>query len=767
MSHHIESEFKGVIGRTYEESTPWWREPVRAKEGAPNVMYIVLDDVGFAQLGCYGSDIETPNMDRLAANGLLYNNFHTTALCSPTRSCLLTGRNHHSNHMAGITEIATGFPGYDARIPKANGFLSEMLVPHGYAAYAVGKWHLTPDEETNMAATRERWPLGRGFERFYGFLGGETHQYDPDLVYDNHLVEPPRSAEEGYHLTEDLADKAIEFIQDLKAIAPDKPFFMYFCTGACHAPHHAPREWIERYRGRFDKGWDRWRQETYTRQLQKGIIPQGTELSPRPPWVQEWESLPDGEKRLYARMMEVYAAFLSHTDHHIGRLIDFLDRIGELDNTLVVLVSDNGASAEGGRVGSVNENRFFNAVPESLEDNLAMIDELGGPNTWNHYPWGWTWAGNTPLKRWKRETHQGGMTDPMIVHWPKGVKARGEMRSQYCHAVDVVPTLLEVLKIEPLAEIRGVAQSPIEGLSFAHTFDNPTAPSRKEVQYYEMLGCRAIWYRGWKAVTYHQLEGSSYDGSPQSDWDFDRDRWELYNVDEDFSECHDLAEQHPDRLRQMIERWWSEAGRYNVLPLDDRGVRRLAIRKPQVTRDRDSYLYYPGASPVPEAVAVNVRNRSHTIAAEVEIPEEGAEGVLLAHGSIFGGYTLYVKNRRLVYVHNYVGVEEYRIVSETEVPAGAGTLRFEFTKTGEHQGTGALFINGTKVGEGRIPRSVPIRFSLGGEGLCCGYDSGIPATRDYRSPFRFTGTIKRAVVNVSGKPHSDFEREAAMAMSVQ
>ena len=461
--------FNGVVGRTFDTSEQAWPEPKRAKAGAPNVLFIVLDDVGFGQLGCYGSPIKTPNMDALAENGLRFNNMHTTALCSPTRSCILTGRNHHSNAMACITEGSTGFPGYNANIPFENGFLSEILLENGYNTYAVGKWHLTPADQISAAGPYDRWPLGRGFERFYGFMGGETHQYYPELVYDNHQVEPPKTPEEGYHLTEDLVDKAISFIADAKQVAPDKPFFMYFCPGAMHAPHHVRKEWSDKYKGQFDEGWDVYREKTFARQKEMGLVPADAELSRHDPDVQEWDALSADEKRLYAHMMEVFAGFMEHTDFHMGRLFDFLKSIGEFDNTLIMLISDNGASSEGGPTGSVNENLFFNNVKEDLQTNLEHIDELGDPTTFNHYAWGWTWAGDTPFRRWKRETYRGGISDPFIVHFPKGFKARGEVRTQYAHAIDMVPTVLDLVGIEPPASIKGVTQSPIEGVSFAHS----------------------------------------------------------------------------------------------------------------------------------------------------------------------------------------------------------------------------------------------------------------------------------------------------------
>ena len=492
--------FPGRMGRTIGESEPAWPSPMRAPAGAPNVLFIILDDTGFGQLGCYGSPINTPTLDKLAANGLLYNNMHTTALCSPTRSCVLTGRNHHSNGMACITEGSAGYPGANGAIPFENGFLSEILVEKGYNTYCLGKWHLTPAEQISAAGPYNRWPLGRGFERYYGFLGGDTSQYYPDLVYDNHQVDAPKTPEEGYHLTEDLTDRAIQFIADSKQLAPDKPFFMYFATGAHHAPHHVPKAWADKYRGKFDEGWDAHREKTFARQKELGIVPKDTVLSRHDPDVQDWSKLSADERKLYARMMEVFAGFMEHTDHHVGRLLGFLQQMGELDNTLIMVLSDNGASSEGGPTGSVNESKFFNNVPDDLQQNLAALDELGGPKYFNHYAWGWTFAGNTPFRRWKRETYRGGISDPFLVHWPKGIKSKGQVRSQYAHAIDMMPTVLEALGVEAPTVIRGVTQSEIEGVSFAHTFDSAKADSKHKTQYFEMFAHRSIYHDGWRAV---------------------------------------------------------------------------------------------------------------------------------------------------------------------------------------------------------------------------------------------------------------------------
>ncbi|MFN8524055.1 MAG: arylsulfatase [Chloroflexota bacterium] len=753
--------FTGEIRRTVGESTQAWPVPARAKDGSPNVIFILLDDVGFAQFGCFGADIRTPTFDRLAAGGLRYRDFHTTAICSPTRSCLLTGRNHHSNGVGIIQEMATGFPGYNGSVPRENGFLSEVLLREGYATFAVGKWHLTLASEYASGASKARWPLSRGFERFYGFLGGKTSQWAPTLVYDNHYLDPPNALDESYHLNADLADRAMEFVTDLRSVSPDKPFFLYYCPGAGHSPHHVERDWIEKYRGQFDGGWDRWREAVYARQLEAGIIPPGTRLSDRPDWVPAWDSLSDDERRLYARQMEVYAAFLEQTDHHIGRLISFLEERGELDNTLIFVTSDNGASSEGGPFGSFNENQFPNRVQPTVEENLARIDDWGGVRSFANYAWGWAWAGNTPLRRWKRYLHQGGMSDALIVHWPQGIAARGEVRGQYAHVVDVVPTVFEALGIQPPAEIGGFKQRPIEGVSFAHTFGTADAPTRKTAQYYEMIGSRAIWKDGWKAVAEQEQ------GVEMTQAVLDAQKWELYHVAGDFSECVDLAETHPEKLRELVDLWWAEAERYNVLPLDSRMQARMAEPKPLAARPTNRYVYYPGGAPQFEYTAVNVKNRSHTITATVEIPTGGAEGVLLAHGSWFGGYSLYVKDGRLHYVHNHLGLAEYRVSSTSVLPSGQMTLGFRFRRTGDHRGVGTLFQDETPIGEGEIPRTVPAVIETSGEGLCCGFDSGLPVTADYRSPFRFTGTIRHVIVEVDGPEQMDPDARLQAAFTDQ
>jgi arylsulfatase A-like enzyme len=741
-------EFRGTIGRYHWESTPWWPEPRRAPVDAPNVLLIVLDDVGFAQLGCFGSDLDTPVFDGLAARGLRYRNFHTTALCSPTRSCLLTGRNHHANGMGRITDLATGFPGYDAHIPRSNPFLSELLVPHGYAAWAIGKWHLTPDDESHLAGRRDRWPLGRGFERFYGFFHGETHQNAPTLVYDSHFIDPPCSVADGYHLTEDLADHAIEFVRDLRQVDPDKPFFAYFCPGACHSPHHAPRAWIDHYRGRFDEGWDSWRERAFARQLDAGLLPLQTVLSERPPWVPAWADLTGDERRVYARYMEAFAGYLSHTDHHVGRLLESLSETGDLERTVVIVCSDNGASSEGGAVGSLNDGRAWNGVPRTVEEAVTVLDEIGGPRWHNNYPWGWTVAGNTPFRRWKREVHEGGVADPLIVSWPNHIGRHGEIRHQYVHAIDITPTVLELAGV--------TTNAPMDGTSFAATFDDATAPDLRRVQYYEMFGCRALYQDGWKAVMYHPIQSDrpGLDAVP----------WELYHVEEDPSETRDLAGEEPERLQTMIERWWEEAERNNVLPLDNRPFAEFVFDRPDSVPERATYVYWPNTGMVSQEVAVNVRNRDHTITAEIE---DDGEGVLISQGSLLGGWTFFKRADVLTYVHNLAGWRHYRVDASVRLAPGPHTLGFRFTKTTDFGGDGELLVDGHVVQRATIERVTPIRFSITGDGLWCGRGGNLAVADDYAGPFPWNGVLRRVVVDVSGPRHLDAEGEAEAALRAQ
>ncbi len=773
-------QFPGVIGRTADESEPAWLAPTRAPKGTPNVLFVVLDDTGFGQLGCYGSPIETPNLDELAKHGLRYNNMHTTALCSPSRSCIITGRNHHSNAMACVTEFSTGFPGYDGNVPFENGFLSEILLAQGYNTYMVGKWHLIPASQESAAGPYDRWPLGRGFERFYGFLGGDTSQWNPDLVYDNHQVEPPATPEQGYHLTPDLVDKATQFIADAKQVDPDKPFYLHFCPGATHAPHHVPKEWADKYAGVFDDGWDAYRERTFARQKELGVVPADCELSRHDPDVPDWGSLTPDQRRLYAREMEVFAGFLSHTDHHIGRLVEYLRSIEELDNTLIMVVSDNGASAEGGLTGTTNEAQFFNNCPEPVEDSLKVIDELGGPKHFNHYPWGWTFAGNTPLRRWKRETYRGGSSDPFIVHWPAKIEAQGEVRTQFAHIIDMVPTVLDLLGIDPPATIKGVPQSPIQGVSFALTLNDGTAPSKHHTQYFEMIGNRAIYHDGWRAVcpwpgpSFAEAKlpfGTAISADALSQ--LDASGWELYHVAEDFTESHNVAADNRDRLIALIGTWYAEAGKYNVLPVDGSALDRLLVERPLLAAPRDRYVYFPDTQSVPYFAGPKTLNRPHAITADVEIPTGGAEGVLLSQGAVPGGYSFFVQGGKLVYVHNYVGRDYFKVESEGALPEGRHKLRFEFEPTGDLnllEGKGApgrfqLYVDGSLVGETDVPYTTPMILNPGA--LTCGANPGSSVTPDYVAPFRFTGTIHTVTVDVSGDLIVDTEAEMRVAMARQ
>jgi arylsulfatase len=774
--------FKGVINVDIKDSVPDW-EPYRqpeAPEGAPSVLYIVLDDVGFSAMEPWGGLIETPNINRLAASGLTYTNWHTTALCSPTRSSLLTGRNHTTNGMACIAEATSGFPGSNGHIPFECATIAEVLGERGWNTYMLGKWHLCPADELNMASTKRNWPVGRGFERYYGFLGGETNQWYPDLVYDNHFVDQPKGPEDGYHLTTDLTDKAIEFIRDAKAVAPDKPFFMYFCPGACHAPHHVAKEWIEKYKGKFDMGYEKYRELVFERQKKMGIVPKDTALSPinvyadtkshdGKPWppldtVRPWDSLSEDEKKLFRRMAEVFAGFLSHTDHEIGRLLDYLEESGQLENTIIVFVSDNGASGEGGPNGSVNENKFFNGIPDDMKENLKYLDLLGSPSTYNHYCTGWTWAFNTPFKLWKRYNFEGGVADPIIVHWPKGIQAKGQVRDQFCHATDVAPTIYDCLGVELPDEVKGYPQVPLEGQSFRYTFEDGKAPTQKETAFFTMLGSRAIWHKGWKAVT-------AVPAAPSGWPDHMKDKWELYNTDVDRTEMNDLADKYPDKVAELVALWFHQAGMYKGLPIESRNaVEILTTPRPEIGKPRSRYIYYQGAAEVPESAAVNVRNRSYTIAAEVNVETPEAEGVLFSHGAKFGGHSLYIKDGKLKYAYNFVGMFEQKVESTVKVPTGKSILSAAFVREGKDMpahGTLTLYINDKAVGSAQI-KTQPGNFSLVGEGLNVGKDVGEPVTDDYAGdrPWEFTGgTIKHVIVDVSGEPFIDLEKEAVAMMA--
>lgn len=735
---HPEPAFKGKIDRSYKDSTPDWSpvQPVLPPGNAPNIVVIVLDDVGYGQLGSYGGSIQTPNIDRLAAGGVRYNSFHTTALCSPTRAALLTGRNHHSNALSAITEGATGFPNNYGAIPKSSATVAEVLKQSGYNTFAVGKWHLTPYWAYTAAGPFDRWPLGMGFERFYGFLGGETDQWAPSLWYDNHRT--PTPARPGYHLSEDLVNKSIEFIHDQQQASTGRPFFLYLAFGAAHTPLHAPKEYIEKYQGKFDQGWDREREIVLERQKKLGLVPANTALPPRNPGVKPWEALSADEKKLFTRQQETFAGFLDHADAQIGRLLTTLAGMQLMDNTLILVVSDNGASQEGGPTGATNTDRYRNFMPMSVEEMLKQYDDIGGPRTDPGYPIGWAMAGNTPFPRWKQDVHRGGTADPLIIHWPKGIRDKAAIRTQFHHVTDITPTLLEAAGVPMPSTVNGVAQKPLEGVSMVYSFADAKAPTRKTVQYFEMFGSRALWSQGWMATVWHK-KGDNIDG----------DAWELYNLEEDFAQSNNLATKHPDKLKALQELWWAEAGKYGVLPLDDRRWERLAdTTRPKASLPKDSYTYYPGTSPVPVVAAPRVLNRSHRITAEVDIPASGADGVLLCLGTEFGGWSFYVKDRKLVYAHNYLQLQEFNLKSTTDVPAGKATLAYAFTKTGENVGTGRLFINGKPAGELAGIKTAPIDYAAAAEGLQVGRAWNTPVSHDYAGPFPFTGQLDKVVLEV-------------------
>ncbi len=764
------AEFLGKIGDDWRDSEPWWPPVATPPPGAPNVVLIVLDDVGFAQLGCYGSDIDTPVIDAVAAEGVRLTNFHTTALCSPTRACLLTGRNHHRSGMGRVADLASGFPGYWGRPPRENGFLSEMLRSTGYATYAVGKWHLSPEGETNMANSRSTWPLGRGFDRWYGFHGGETHQFVPALYHDNHAVAPPRSLDDGYHLSADLADRAIEYLGDLRAVDDELPFFLYFATGACHSPHHAPADWIERYRGRFAMGWDAWRQETFARQLATGVIPEGTVLTPRPSWVPAWDSLDEREHALAERFMECFAAFLSYTDAQIGRVLTFIEDLGDADDTVVIIVSDNGASSEGGKEGTINEGRLGNFDGASVGEMYRRIEEIGGPLSHNNYPWGWTMAGNTPFKRWKREVHEGGVADPCIVRLPASRRptARGVTRRQFAHAVDIAPTVLELVGMTPPIEIDGVDQSHLDGTSFAYMLGDggDSEAGRHVTQHFEMLGSRAIYHDGWKAVTYHPV-GPIYDDGLRSNAPWDDDVWELYHVAQDVSESRDRAGEFPDKVAELVALWWAEARHNDVLPLDNRVLEIIADkhdhRRPQAT-----YRYFQGGAPVPEWVAVDVRNRSHSIEVTIDVSDGAVpSGTLLALGCALGGWSLHMIDGHLRYVHNLYSRRHYAVTAERPLGSGRHEVAFHFEKDEALGGHATLVQDGDIVGTGTIERFTPVAFNEVMIGLTCGYEWGPAVGGDYEAPFAFNGTIVRAEVRATGPVVRDPVAEVAAILASQ
>jgi arylsulfatase A-like enzyme len=779
------TEFNGKIELDIRDSEPDWGPYAAptAPAGSPNILYLVWDDTGIATWDCFGGLVEMPTMSRIAERGVRLSQFHTTALCSPTRASLLTGRNATTVGMATIEEFTDGFPNCNGRIPADTALLSEVLNERGYNTYCVGKWHLTPLEESNLAATRRHWPLSRGFERFYGFMGGETDQWYPDLVYDNHQVSPPATPQEGYHLSKDIADKTIEFIRDAKVIAPDKPWFSYVCPGAGHAPHHVFKEWADRYAGKFDIGYERYREIVLENQKKLGIVPPDTELSPvnpyldvkgpnGEPWppqdtVRPWESLNDEEKRLFSRMAEVFAGFLSYTDDQIGRILDYLEESGQLDDTIIVVISDNGASGEGGPNGSVNEVKFFNGYIDTVEESIRYIDDLGGVETYPHYAIGWAMAFNTPYKLYKRyASHEGGIADTAIISWPNGIKAHGEVRDNYVNVCDITPTVYDLIGVAPPQEVAGIPQKPLDGVSFKAALDNPSADTGKDTQFYAMLGTRGIWHKGWFANTVHAATPAGWSH-------FDQDRWELYHIEADRSQCHDLAAENPDKLEEMQKLWYDEAAKYNGLPLADLNIIETMMRfRPYLTGERKSFTYYPNSAEVGMGAAAEPRGQSISVLAEVTIDTPGAEGVLFKQGGGHGGHVLFIQDGRLHYVYNFMGEEEQTVSSPEAVPLGRHILGVSYHRTGTVEnshtplGDVTLYIDGDEVASQSSVKAHPGTFGLAGATISIGRNSGSAVSRTFKAPYAFTGgTIAHVNVDLSGAPYVDVEKELAQAFS--
>ncbi|HET6701966.1 MAG TPA: arylsulfatase [Gemmatimonadaceae bacterium] len=743
------------LGFTLEESVPQASIANRPPAGAPNVVLIVLDDLGFAQLGCFGSDIATPHIDQLAASGLRYNRFHVTALCSPTRACLLTGRNHHAVGMGFLSELALGYPGYTGAIPKTAATLPRILRDAGYATLAVGKWHLAPGNEQSQAGPFEHWPLGLGFERYHGFLTAETNQWAPNLVSDNHFIDPPRSPKDGYHLTEDLADTAIQFVYDVAHNAPGKPFFLYFAPGAMHAPHQVPERWATKYAGSFDPGWDEWRDQTFTRQRALGVVPEATTLTPRPSWVQPWADTDPSRRRLHTRAHEVYAGFLSHTDEQIGRVLAALGRLGVMGNTLVLVISDNGASAEGGPYGTFNNQGRMVGVDDA--DVGDIVDDWGGTRGYYHYPWAWAWAGNTPFRLWKRYSWLGGTRTPLIVRWPDRISEVGAVRSQFCHAIDLMPTILDACGIQAPTTVDGVTQQRIDGASLLATFDRSDAPSPRETQYFEIVGSRSIISGDWKATTDHIGRGNIWEQRMlEGSRDFGADHWSLFHLPTDFSEAHDVGEKHPEILEQLKERWSYEAGRNNVWPLTDAMHGRAPGQitpPPYPPAARSTYL--PGGSPVFDKSLASFSSGAR-IVASVEIRDRPPQGVLCALGDRTSGFAFYVKSGKVVFAMSSMGATS-RIDAQLPEAGIARELEVILAPVGDDSTAFALRADGRALARAVARIVVPPIWQFGGTGLCLGYDRPLSVTDEYEPPFHWSGVLNSITIEVPDGSNVEFQ----------
>jgi arylsulfatase A-like enzyme len=765
--------FQGKIERTAKDSTPDFPKGVEAPKGAPNILLILTDDVGFGASSTFGGPIQTPNFQRLADSGLRYTMFHTTALCSPTRAALITGRNHHSVASGIITEMATGYPGYNSLVPKSAGTVGEVLRENGYNTSWFGKMHNVPDWMSSQVGPFDLWPSGLGFEYFYGFIGGDTDQWQPGNLYENTTPIMPYLGDPNYILDHAMADKAIAWMRTQHALAPTKPWLLYYATGTAHAPHQAPKEWIAKYKGQFDQGWDKVREETLARQKKLGIVPVNTQLTKRPDGIEAWDSLSADQKRLFSHMMEVYAGALSYADNQIGRVLDAIEESGQRDNTLVIFImGDNGASAEGSMQGTTNEVMVNQGAEESIPYLLSMMDKLGGPLTYNHYPVGWAHAMDSPMQ-WTKQvaSHFGGTRNGMVISWPGHIKDAGGIRSQFSHVIDIVPTIYEATGITPPTMLDGVKQQPLEGTSLVYTFANAEAPNRHTTQYFELAGNRAIYKDGWMgSTTPLRLPWVTFGPEVNPD-DF---KWELYNINEDFSQANNLAAKNPEKLKELQDAFDVEAKKYNVYPLDSSAVPRLAPGiRPSLTTGRTEFTYYPGMLHIPEGSAPNFKNTSWVVAAEVTIPKNGANGVLATMGGRFGGWALLMQDGKpeFAYAFSNQAQHKFRIVSKQSIAAGDHVVRFGFKYDGGGIGkgaTGTLFVDGKQVAEGRIPRTVPARFSLD-ESFDVGEDTGTPVVDDYndKMPFAFTGTLKKLVVIVEPDKLTAEERQRLLEMEAK
>ncbi|QFT67877.1 Arylsulfatase [Labrenzia sp. THAF35] len=745
--------FEGTITETFEGSTQDYPQPVTPPEGAPNVLVVLIDDLGFGQPGTFGGPIPTPAMDALADEGLRYTRFHTTAICSPTRAALLTGRNHHQSGFGTITELSTGYPGYNSIWPRSSGTIAEILKDQGYSTAAFGKWHNTPDWETSPIGPFDRWPTGLGFEYWYGFQGGETSQWEPQLFRNTTPVEPVTRPEDGYNLNVDLVDDAIAWLDRQNSIAPDKPFFLYFAPGAVHAPLHVSKDWIEKFSGKFDQGWDAVREQTLSKQKDMGLVPANTELTPRPDEIAAWDSLDADAQTLFSRHQEVFAGFLAQTDHEIGRLIEKVRSTPEGDNTLIILVAgDNGPSAEGSVTGTLNNMMTQNGIPDTVDAQLPEIDEIGGPLHENHYPVGWAWAGSSPFQWMKRvPSHFGGTRNGMIVSWPSRISDSGGIRTQFHHVVDIAPTILEAVGVPEPKVVNGTEQTPMAGVSMDYSFADAAAPGTRQTQYFETGGHRALYHDGWVAASFH--------GAPwvlTGSVGFEDSVWELYNIEEDFSQAHDLAAENPEKLAELQALFDEEAQKFDVYPLDDRFAERATNpERPSVTKGRKVFTYTSGTVRVPEGSAAPAYQRSHTITADIEVSQEGASGVLIANGGSSAGYTLYLDSGVPVYEFNFFGKERYRVAGETPLEPGTHSVKMVYEQAPFNPGkevtggTATLLVDGNEVATGEVTMVIPARYSAT-ETLDIGMDLGSTVSRAYEkeAPFPFSGTINKVTVEL-------------------